>query len=182
MQYQNLFLTCIVIFAGDGKGMQAMGGASSKYWSCKHPNGILEQKEVESNSRWGAFLRSITPDRRPGDNQHVACRIQYVIAKRTDPPPPPQTKVPVIPPREVTRLIYFWGGEKIVERHGCHKRHGSHTETCTQWGSPWTSPNCTTQKATREHVQPSIIVSHPLRACSGQWGGGGGGGVGGGGL
>ena len=38
---------------------------------------------VVSTSRWGAFLRSVTPDRRPGDYQHAACRILNGIAKRT---------------------------------------------------------------------------------------------------
>ena len=41
--FQNQFLTCIVIFPGDGKGMQAIGGAGSKCWLCKDPNGIVEQ-------------------------------------------------------------------------------------------------------------------------------------------
>ena len=65
--FQNLFLTCIVILTGDGKGMQAMGGARLKCWLCIDPNGIVEQKRVESTSRWGAFLRCVTPDRRPGN-------------------------------------------------------------------------------------------------------------------
>ena len=66
--FQNQFLTCTVILTGDGKGMQAMGGAGSKCWLCKDPgaNGIVEQMGVESTSRWGAFLRSVTLDRRPG--------------------------------------------------------------------------------------------------------------------
>ena len=62
--FQNQFLTCIVILTGDGKRMQAMGGAGL----CKNPNGIVEQMGVESTSRWGAFLRSVTPERRPGDS------------------------------------------------------------------------------------------------------------------
>ena len=59
--FQNQFLTCIVILTGDGKGMQAMGGAGSKCWLCKDPNGIVEQRGVESTSRRGAFLRCLTP-------------------------------------------------------------------------------------------------------------------------
>ena len=91
--FQNQFLTCTVILTGDGKGMQAMGGAGCKSWLCKDPNGIVEQMGVESTSRWGAFLRSVTPDRRPGDYQHAACRIPNGIAKRNEttlqaPPPP----------------------------------------------------------------------------------------------
>ena len=82
--FQNQFLTCSVILTGDGKGMQAMGGAGSKCWFCKDPNGIVEQRGVESTSRWGAFLRSVTPDRRPGDYQHAACRILNGIAKRIE--------------------------------------------------------------------------------------------------
>ena len=78
------FLTCTVILTGDGKGMQAMGGAGSKCWLCKDPNGIVEQMGVESTSRWGSFLRSVTPDRRPGDYQHAACRILNGIAKRIE--------------------------------------------------------------------------------------------------
>ena len=39
---------------------------------------------MESTSRWGAFLRSVTPDRRPGDYQHAACRILNGIAKRIE--------------------------------------------------------------------------------------------------
>ena len=78
--FQNQFLTCTVILTGDGKGMQAMGGAGSKCWLCKDPNGIVEQRGVESTSRWGSFLRSVTPDRRPGDYQHAACRILNGIA------------------------------------------------------------------------------------------------------
>ena len=35
--FQNQFLTCTVILTGDGKGMQAMGGAGSKCWLCKDP-------------------------------------------------------------------------------------------------------------------------------------------------
>ena len=61
-----------------------MGGAGSKCWLCKDPNGIVEQTGVESTSRWGSFLRSVTPDRRPGDYQHAACRILNGIAKRTE--------------------------------------------------------------------------------------------------
>ena len=82
--FQNQFLTCTVILTGDGKGMQAMGGAGSKCWLCKDPNGIVEQRGVESTSRWGAFLRSVTPDRRPGDYQHAACRILNGIAKHIE--------------------------------------------------------------------------------------------------
>ena len=82
--FQNQFLTCTVILTGDGKGMQAMGGAGSKCWLCKDPNGIVEQRGVESTSRWGSFLRSVTPDRRPGDYQHAACRILNGIAKRIE--------------------------------------------------------------------------------------------------
>ena len=55
-----------------------------KCWLCKDPNGIVEQMGVESTSRWGAFLSSVTPDRRPGDYQHAACRILNGIAKRTE--------------------------------------------------------------------------------------------------
>ena len=82
--FQNQFLTCTVILTGDGKGMQAMGGAGSKCWLCKDPNGIVEQRGVESTSRWGAFLRSVTTNRRPGDYQHAACRILNGIAKRIE--------------------------------------------------------------------------------------------------
>ena len=82
--FQNQCLTCLVILTGDGKGMQAIGGAGSKCWLCKDPNGIVEQMGVESTSRWGAFLRSVIPDRRPGDYQHAACRIRNGIAKRTE--------------------------------------------------------------------------------------------------
>ena len=82
--FQNQFLTCIVILTGDGKGMQAMGGAGFKCWLCKDPNGIVEQMGVESTSRWGAFSRCVTRDRRPGDYQHAACRILNGIAKRTE--------------------------------------------------------------------------------------------------
>ena len=37
-----------------------------------------------STSRWGAFLRSVTPHMRPGDYQHAACRILNGIAKRIE--------------------------------------------------------------------------------------------------
>ena len=72
--FQNQFLTYSVILTGDGKGMQAMGLAGSKCWLCKDPNGIVEQMGVESTSRWGAFLRCVTPDTRPGatNMQHAA--------------------------------------------------------------------------------------------------------------
>ena len=82
--FQNQFLTCIVILIRDGKAVQATGGAESKCWLCKDPNGIVEQMGVESTSRWGPFLRCVTPDRRPGDYQHAACRILNGIAKRTE--------------------------------------------------------------------------------------------------
>ena len=82
--FQNQFLTCIVILTGDWKGMQAMRGAASKRWLCKDPNGIVEQMGVESTLKWGAFLRCVTPNRRPGDYQHAACRILNGIAKRTE--------------------------------------------------------------------------------------------------
>ena len=82
--FENQLLTCIAILTGDGKGMQAMGGAGSKCTLCKDPNGIVEQKGVESSSRWGAFLRCVTPDRRPGDYRHAACRIINGIAKRVE--------------------------------------------------------------------------------------------------
>ena len=127
--FQNQFLTCTVILTGDGKGMQAMGRAGSKCWLCKDPggNGIVEQMGVESTSRWGAFLRSVTPDRRPGDYQHAACHILNGIAKRTEttlqalPPgtprnggtffsfPPSQRSIGMGPTR---------GGSKIVLRVG----------------------------------------------------------------
>ena len=38
----------------------------------------------ECTSRWGAFLRCVTPDRRPEDYQHAACRILNGIAKHTE--------------------------------------------------------------------------------------------------
>ena len=82
---QNHFLSRLVILTGDGKGMQAMGGAGSKCWLCKDPNGTVEQMGVESTSRSGAFLRWVTPDRRPGYYQHAAFRILNGIAKRTPP-------------------------------------------------------------------------------------------------
>ena len=53
-------------------------------WLCKDPNGIVKQMGVESTSRWGAFLRCVTTDRRLGDYQHAACRILNGIAKRTE--------------------------------------------------------------------------------------------------
>ena len=98
--FQNQFLTCIVIMTGHGKWMQAMGGAGSKCWSGKDPNGIVEQMGVESTSRWGAFLRCLPLDRRLGDYQHAACCILYGIAKRTDTTlqaPPPL--VPMVKPK-----------------------------------------------------------------------------------
>ena len=80
---RNHFLTCIVISTGDGKGMQAMGrGTGSKCWLCKEANGIVEQTAEESFFRSGAFLRCVTPNRRPGDYQHAACRILNAIANR----------------------------------------------------------------------------------------------------
>ena len=54
--------------------------------------GIVEQMGVESTSRWGAFLRSVTPDRRPRDYQHAACRILNSIAK------PIETTLQALPP------------------------------------------------------------------------------------
>ena len=71
-----------------GRGCKQGGGAGSKCWLCKDPNGIVEQMGVESTSRLGVFLRSVTPDRRPGDYQHAACRILNGIAKRTETTPP----------------------------------------------------------------------------------------------
>ena len=53
-------------------------------WLCKDPNGILEQMGLESTSTWGVFLRCVTPDKRPGDYQHAACRILNGIAKRIE--------------------------------------------------------------------------------------------------
>ena len=67
-----------------GRGCKQWGGAGSKCWLCKDPNGIIEQMGPESTSRCGAFLRCVTPDRRPGDYQHAACRILNGIAKRTE--------------------------------------------------------------------------------------------------
>ena len=72
-QFLAKFLTCIVALTGDGKGMQAMGGAGSKCWLCKDSNGIVEQKGVVSTLRWRAFLRSIALERWRGDYQHAAC-------------------------------------------------------------------------------------------------------------
>ena len=95
--FQNQFLTCTVILTGDGKGMQAMGGAGSKCWLCNDPNGIVEQRGVESTSRWGAFLRRVTPDRRPGDYQHAACRSLNGIAKRT------KTTLQALPPSTLSK-------------------------------------------------------------------------------
>ena len=90
--FQNQFLTYIVILTGDGKGMQAMGGAGSNCWLCKDPNGTVEQTGLESTSRWGAFLRCVTPDRRPGDYQHAACRSLNGSAKST------KTTLQALPP------------------------------------------------------------------------------------
>ena len=59
--FQTEFLTCIVIFPGDRKGMQAMGGAGSKSWLYKDPNGIVEQLGVESTSRWGGIFEMCDP-------------------------------------------------------------------------------------------------------------------------
>ena len=72
--FANQYLTCTLILTGDGKGMQAMGEAGSKCWLCKDPNGIVEQMGVESTSRWGAFLRSVTltGGRRTTNMQQVA--------------------------------------------------------------------------------------------------------------
>ena len=47
LQFQSQFLTCIVTLTGDGKRMQALGGAGSKFWLCTDPNGIVEHKEVD---------------------------------------------------------------------------------------------------------------------------------------
>ena len=82
--FQNQFLTCIVTLTGDEKGTEAMGGAASKCSFCKDPNAIVEQMGVESTSRWGAFWRCVTPDRRLGDYQYAACRILNGIAKRIE--------------------------------------------------------------------------------------------------
>ena len=84
LQFQKTFLTCIVILTRQRKGMQAMGGAGSKCWMCKDPNGIVEEKEVESTPGGGAFLKRITPDRRPGDYQHAVCGILNAIAQRNE--------------------------------------------------------------------------------------------------
>ena len=48
--FQNQFLTCLVTLTGDGKGMQAMGGAGSKccLWKDPNVNGIVEQMGVHS--------------------------------------------------------------------------------------------------------------------------------------
>ena len=68
-----------------GKGCKQWGGgAGSKCWVCKDPNGIVEQRGVESTSRWGAFLGCAIPDRRLGDHQDAACGIPNGIAKRTE--------------------------------------------------------------------------------------------------
>ena len=67
-----------------GRGCKQRGGAGSKCWLCKDLNGIVEQMGEESTSRWGAFLRSVTPDRRLGDYKHATCRILIGIAKRIE--------------------------------------------------------------------------------------------------
>ena len=64
--------------------MQAIRGAGSNCWLCKDPNGIVTQRVLEFTSRWGAFFRCVNPDRRPGDYQHVTCRILNGIAMRTE--------------------------------------------------------------------------------------------------
>ena len=61
LQFHIEFLTCVVILTGDGKWMQAMGGAGSKCWLCRDPNGIIEQKEVESTSRSGHHMHHPCP-------------------------------------------------------------------------------------------------------------------------
>ena len=66
------------------EGDASNGGLGLSVGCAKTPNGIVEQRGVESTSRWGAFLRSVTPDRRPGDYQHAACRILNGIAKRIE--------------------------------------------------------------------------------------------------
>ena len=74
-----------------------MGGASCKCWLCRDPNGIVEEKEVGSTSRWQAVLRSISPTTWTGNYEHAACRILNGIAKRTKTtlhalPPEPRVK------------------------------------------------------------------------------------------
>ena len=92
----------ILILTGDGKGMQAMGWAGSKCWLRKDPNGIVEQMGVESTSRWGAFLRGVTPDRRLGDYQHATLRILNGIAKLTE------TTLQALPPGILVYMRLTW--------------------------------------------------------------------------
>ena len=86
--FQNQVFDLHCYFDGGWERDASNGAAGSKCWLCKDPNGIVigivEQMGVESTSRWGAFLRCVTPDKRPGDYQHAACRILKCIAKRTE--------------------------------------------------------------------------------------------------
>ena len=59
--FQNQFLTCTVILTGDGKGMQAIGGAGSKCWLCKDPNGIVEQRGGGVHLKMGGILEKCDP-------------------------------------------------------------------------------------------------------------------------
>ena len=61
VHFQNQFLTCTVILTGDGKGMQAMGGAGSKCSLCKDPNGIVEQGGVGVHLKMGGILEKCDP-------------------------------------------------------------------------------------------------------------------------
>ena len=102
--FANQFLNCTVILTGDGKGMQAMGGAGSKFWLCKDPNGIVEQMGTESTSRWGASLRivTLTGGRGTTNMQHAQSPTALQSALR-----PPFRPSPLVPPEMEEHFSVF---------------------------------------------------------------------------
>ena len=61
LQFHKLFLTCIVILRGDGKRMHAIGGAGSKCWLCKDPNGNVGKRGDGVHVEMGGIFENYHP-------------------------------------------------------------------------------------------------------------------------
>ena len=69
---------------GDGKGMGAGNHEpGKKCWLCNDHMSLEPSDSVLPVCRWGAFLRHVTPDRRPGDYAHANARNCTTLCKRT---------------------------------------------------------------------------------------------------
>lgn len=82
VQNGGLTLGCKCLITGDGKGMTSSNPRPRcKCWCCSKPDS-LDPILPDVECRWGAYLRTVTPDRRVGDCVHCSCRVANGFNKR----------------------------------------------------------------------------------------------------